>query len=83
LIQVCFCAAILAGCATEQKAPEKADAAAKDQPEQVVKNCGEPITGSNLRRCDRAGVQTMSREDYERQIPGGPGLTRALIKSGN
>jgi hypothetical protein len=57
-------ALLLSACASEPTAP----ATAETQSAEAAKpRCDEPITGSHLKRCDRAGgVEVLTREEFER-----------------
>lgn len=81
LIELLLAVAVLAGCAVEPMKPGDGQASASSVVH-ASKDCGEPVTGSHLSRCGATGVQTMSREDYERQVPAGPAMTRSTLRSG-
>lgn len=57
-------AVLLSACASEPTAPVAADSQSAEAPKP---RCDEPITGSHLKRCDRAvGVEVLTREEFER-----------------
>lgn len=57
-------AVLLSACASEPTAPASADT---QSAEASKPRCDEPITGSHLKRCDRAGgVDVLTREEFER-----------------
>jgi hypothetical protein len=59
-------ALLLAACASEPVQPG-AETHAAEAPKPQAKVCDdEPVTGSRIKRCDRSGVQVMTREDLER-----------------
>lgn len=59
---------VVVGCATPEGNPAKTEAHT-----QTSKKCDDVPTGSHLKRCDRGGTVSMSREELERMQANSPG----------